>query len=90
MKDITEKISLNETNFFDAGGFSGQEYITREMEAGFNAVLVNVTGRHPRKRMINTTRVYLVIEGTGTFVLDQASHQVTCSAALTRLIQAKS
>jgi hypothetical protein len=34
---------LNGTNFFDAGGFSGQEHIAREMKAGFNALLVTVT-----------------------------------------------
>jgi mannose-6-phosphate isomerase-like protein (cupin superfamily) len=76
MKDITGKISLDETNFFDADGFSGQEYVTREMQAGFNALLVTVAGRHTRKRMIDTTRAYFVVEGTGTFILDEDSHQV--------------
>lgn len=70
-------IALKDTNFFDAGGFSGQEYITREMKAGFNALLVTVKDRHPRKRMVDTTRCYFVVEGTGIFVLDDQSHNVT-------------
>jgi mannose-6-phosphate isomerase-like protein (cupin superfamily) len=76
MKDITAKISLKDTNFFDAGGFSGQEYITPDMKVGFNALLVTVKDRHPRKRMVDTTRCYFVVEGTGTFTLDDQVHEV--------------
>ncbi len=47
MKDITGKIPLDDTNFFDADGFIGQEYITREQKAGFNALLVTVKSEHP-------------------------------------------
>lgn len=76
VKDITAKISLNDTNFFDAGGFTGQEYITREQKAGFNALLVTVKDRHPRKRMVDTTRCYFVVEGSGVFTLDDKTHEV--------------
>lgn len=76
MKDVTGKISLKDTEFFDAGGFSGQVYVGSETQAGFNALLVTVKERHPRKRMIDTTRAYFVVEGTGTFTLDDKTHDV--------------
>ncbi len=76
MKDITKKITLDETDKFDASGFSGQVYISNDENAGFNALLVTVNGRHPKKRMIDTTRNYYVIEGEGVFTLDGAPHKV--------------
>lgn len=77
MKDTTGKISLNETSNFKAGGFSGQIYVQNESRAGFNALLITVDGRHPKKRMIDTTRNYYVIEGSGTFTLDDKPHKVS-------------
>jgi len=76
MHDITRKTALNETQAFDAGGFSGQIYVGNEENVGFNALLVTVNGRHPKKKMIDTVRNYYVIEGEGTFVLDGTPHQV--------------
>ena len=38
--------------------------------------MVTVNGRHPKKKMIDATRTYFVIEGVGTFTLDDTSHQV--------------
>lgn len=65
------KISLSETSSFEREGFSGQVYVPSEAGMGFNALLVDVHGRHPRKRMIDTARVYFVVKGTGKFTLDQ-------------------
>lgn len=76
MNDITQKITLDETQAFDAGGFSGQVYVKNEENVGFNALLVTVNGRHPKKKMVDTVRNYYVIEGKGTFILDGTSHQV--------------
>ncbi len=76
MKDITGKFSLDDAIFFDAGGFMGQEYITREQKAGFNALLVTVKDHHPRKRMVGATRCYFVVEGSGVFILDDQPHEV--------------
>lgn len=77
MDIITGKISLNNTQFFDAGGFSGQVYVPNDANAGFNALLVTVNGRHPKKKMLDTTRSYFVVEGEGTFAVDDTSYQVT-------------
>lgn len=76
MNDITGKVSLSETSVFQKDGFSGQVYIDKEKCAGFNALLVTVNGRHPMKKMIDTTRNYYVVEGSGSFTLDNKSYQV--------------
>jgi mannose-6-phosphate isomerase-like protein (cupin superfamily) len=76
MKDVTGKISLDQTSGFDAEGFSGQEYILPTDEAGFNALLVTVKGKHPKKRMIDTVRNYFVVEGEGSFTLDGRAYPV--------------
>ena len=76
MQDLAKKITLEETDTFDAGGFSGQVYIPKELKAGFNALLITVTGHHPKKRMIDTTRNYFVVEGKGTFTLDGEVHRI--------------
>lgn len=66
-----QKIPLSDTQNFDREGFSGQVYIPPQANAGFNALMVDVHGSHPRKRMVDTTRVYLVMEGSGTFTLGE-------------------
>lgn len=63
------KISFSEAEEFSREGFDGYTYIDYAEGLGFNVVLVNVHGKHPRKRMIGTTRTYFVIEGSGTFTL---------------------
>jgi mannose-6-phosphate isomerase-like protein (cupin superfamily) len=70
------KISAGQTDDFDKEGFSGHVYVSPEGKEGFNALTVDVHGRHPRKRMVDTTRVYFVIEGSGTFTLGDEVTQV--------------
>ena len=76
MNDISKKVSIDETQCFDADGFAGQVYVDNKQNVGFNALLVTVNGRHPKKKMIDTVRNYYVIEGKGTFILDGISHKV--------------
>jgi mannose-6-phosphate isomerase-like protein (cupin superfamily) len=70
------KISSHQTSDFTKEGFSGRVYVTPESKEGFNALVVDVHGKHPRKRMVDTTRVYFVIEGTGHFTLGNETTQV--------------
>jgi mannose-6-phosphate isomerase-like protein (cupin superfamily) len=71
------KVPLAEVPITDKGGFDIQKIVTSEAGMGFNALLVHVHGEHPRKRMLGTTtRVYHVIEGTGTFALNDEQHAV--------------
>lgn len=73
--DPTGKVSLSETYRFDKNEFYGQVFVSNEENVGFNALLVTINGRHPKKRMIDTIRIYYVTGGEGTFVLDKVEHQ---------------
>ena len=67
---------LEETEHFDTEGFSGDVYVPNEAQKGFTALRVVVHGKHPLKRMIDTTRTYFVIKGSGTFTLNGTSQEV--------------
>jgi RimJ/RimL family protein N-acetyltransferase len=76
-QEAPRKISLADTTHFDRDGFSGNIYVPKEAKVGFNALKVDVHGRHPRKRMLEgTTRTYYVSEGEGTFTLGNETHTV--------------
>lgn len=70
------KVPLSKTVFLDKGEFSVQHYIQTDEGLGFNALLVTVKGRRYLTRIKNITRVYLVIEGKGTFTLDGKEEKV--------------
>jgi len=68
------RIESSETEEFSREGFDGHVYVA-EPTLGFNALAVDVHGRHPRKKMLgDTTRSYFVIEGHGVFVLGNESY----------------
>lgn len=67
---------IAETEHFDREGFSGDVYVPGDARKGFNALRVEVRGKHPRKRMIDTTRVYFVVDGGGTFTINEESSKV--------------
>ena len=69
-------MKIDKTEHFDKEGFSGDFYVTKDDKKGFNALRVAVHGKHPRKKMIDTTRVYFVIDGEGTFTIDNTTHQI--------------
>lgn len=72
-----KKLSLADTIKFSREGFSGSVYVEPEDYQGFNALLVTVHGEHPPKRILpGNTRCYFVIEGQGTFVLNEDKHTV--------------
>lgn len=67
---------IEQTEHFEHEGFSGDTYVANDQRKGFNALRVVVNGVHPRKRMVDTTRVYFVCEGTGTFTHNGNTAQV--------------
>ena len=71
------KISLSHTTQFEREGFSGNIYIDGSNNEGFNALQIDVHGKHPKKRILEgNTRAYYVAEGTGTFTLDGKVHEI--------------
>ena len=69
-------IRLKDTARFDRDDFYGQVYVPSEAKKGFNALLVMLDGRHPKKRMVDATRLYYVVKGSGTFTIDDAEQKV--------------
>jgi len=75
-KGTPRRIALHETEGFSREGFDGHIYIELP-NANFNALRIDVHGSHPRKKMVgDTTRNYLVVEGTGTFTLGEETFDV--------------
>lgn len=70
------KIPLDKTVYLDKGEFSVNHYIQTEAGLGFNALMVTVKGRRYKTRIKDITRVYLVVEGEGTFTLDGETEAV--------------
>lgn len=64
------KISLKDARFFDRKDFNGNLYIEKDDGKGFNALLVTCLTRHYKTRLIGASRLYLVLEGNGTFTID--------------------
>lgn len=66
----TLKISLKDSEYIDKGEFGVQFYATKEDGLPFSALMVDVKGRHYLTKMKGASRIYLVTEGKGTFILD--------------------
>lgn len=64
------KISLKDTKFFDRNTFTGQRYVETKEGRGFNAILVTSIVGHEKVRLTGATRMYFIIEGTGTFTIN--------------------
>ncbi len=64
------KISFNQATFFDRSDFNGRVYLKGEDGKGFNALLVECLTRHYKTKLKNAVRVYFVIEGNGTFTIN--------------------
>ncbi len=74
---MTRKITFGQTKRFDKEGFSGNVYIDGSDQQGFNALLVDVHGRHPKKRILEgNTRSYFVVKGSGTLTLDGEAQEI--------------
>ena len=64
------KIALGDTEFFDRQAFSGNVYVGKNADKGFNALLVECLTRHYKTKLTGATRVYLVLEGSGVFTIN--------------------
>lgn len=70
-------VTSDQRRTFERPGFVGGIIIERDDARGFDALTVDVASGHPAKQMGgDTTRVYHVIEGEGTFVLDGIAQAV--------------
>lgn len=51
-------------------GYTYQRLISHNEGDPYNALLVKVSGRHSKRRVVHGIRNYFVISGTGTFTID--------------------
>lgn len=70
------KVTVDEAERFERPGFQGFIQVPTERGLGFSALTIWVNGEHPRKRIVEGTRTYYVVEGNGTFTLDDEVHTV--------------
>lgn len=64
------KIPLSKTTFFDREAFNGNKYVEKKDGKGFNALLVHCVTRHYKTKLKGATRMYLILEGRGTFTIN--------------------
>ena len=65
------KISLKETEAFDLGAFKGNVYVHKDENRAFTSFFVDCLTKHHKVRLTGTTRVYFVMEGSGTFTINE-------------------
>ena len=64
------KIPLSDDRLHDKGAFKARFYVEKKDRADFNALLVECVTGHYKTKLKNAARVYLVIEGNGTFTIN--------------------
>lgn len=64
------KIPITSARVSDHKNFIAKFYLEKEQNLGFNALLVECLVGHDQKKLIDATRLYFVIEGSGTFTID--------------------
>ncbi|MBV9159153.1 MAG: hypothetical protein JO019_00985 [Candidatus Kaiserbacteria bacterium] len=65
------KISWNERKISDHGDFIANFYVKKEDGKPFNALIVDVLKGHYKARLKGAARVYLVLDGKGTFTINE-------------------
>lgn len=55
---------------FDRGDVKGFSYNTKEQFNRMSAAKFVCKGKHPSMKSLNSDRLYLILEGKGTFVID--------------------
>ena len=66
------KIPFNKTRFFDQTTFNGNSYLDKKDGKGFDVFTVHCLSRHPKHKLSGASRVYFIIEGSGTFTVNDA------------------
>ena|SRR3989344_1780906 len=64
------KVSLKDTRASDHIDFKASFYLEKSDGKALNALLVDCKKRHYRARLNGATRIYLVLEGSGTFTIN--------------------
>ena len=65
------KIPFSQTRSFDREAFNGNVFVEKKDEKGFNALIVHCLTRHYKTKLNGAVRMYLVLEGEGTFTINE-------------------
>lgn len=68
------RIPLAKTKPYERIGFKAFPYIDVLQDLGFNALRIQVHDERSEVKVIGATRVYLVLEGIGSFTLNGEKH----------------
>lgn len=64
------KIPVSQTKRYDLKDFVARFYIEKKQRKDFNILLVDCKTRHYRTKIKNAIRLYFVISGKGTFIIN--------------------
>ncbi len=64
------KISLKDTRVIDVKDFVAKFYVEKKDNKGFNSLLVDCLTGHYKTLLKDARRMYLVLEGSGTFTIN--------------------
>jgi hypothetical protein len=64
------KISLKDADVHDKGSFKVSFYVAKKDRSDFNALLVDCVTDHYKTKLKGAARVYLIIDGSGTFTIN--------------------
>ena len=64
------KIPLSDERLHDKGAFKARFYTEKKDRSDFNALLVDCITRHYKTRLKGAARMYLIVEGTGSFTIN--------------------
>ena len=64
------KISLEQTEVKDKGDFLARFYLTKEQSKDVSLVCVECRTRHYKTKMKGAKRMYLILEGSGSFIIN--------------------
>ena len=72
------KVNPDDLDAFERPGFKGFIQVSLERDLGFSALTIWANGEHPKKRMLEGTRIYYVADSVpnGTFTIGDVSHNV--------------
>ena len=65
------KIPFQKTELHDKGAFKAHFYVGKKDRPDFNALLVDCVTDHYKTKLNGAARVYFVIEGSGTFTINE-------------------
>jgi hypothetical protein len=67
---VSMKVPLSQTKFFDREAFNGNLFVEKKDNKGFSALIVHCLTRHYKTKLKAATRMYLVLDGKGTFTIN--------------------